>query len=220
MVCPDRTDEIAAARPSPRASDHRTEEPNVIDLTPATTEVARIVGGVTDEQLAAATPCTELEVADLLDHLGGLCTAFAMAARKEAGTAGTSASFDGSRLADGWRDEIPAALADLAEAWRDPSAWDGMTAAGGIEMPGEIGGLVALDEVVVHGWDLARATGQDYAPPDDAVTALHEFVASWVSDDAPEDSPFGPPRAVPAGAPVLDRLVGLTGRDPGWPSSS
>ncbi len=37
-----------------------------------------------------------------------------------------------------------------------------MTSAGPIEMPGEIAGLVALDELVVHGWDLARATDQPY----------------------------------------------------------
>ena len=193
----------------------------MLDLTPATAEVARIVRGVTDDQLSAATPCTELTVADLLDHLGGLCAAFAMAARKEPGVEGTNATFDGSRLDDGWRDQIPGALADLAASWQAPDAWEGMTAAGGVEMPGEIGGLVALDEVVVHGWDLATATGQDYDPPADAVGALHDFVAGWVSDEVPEDSPFGRPVDVPTDAPVLDRLVGLTGRDPGWrPSSS
>ena len=38
-----------------------------------------------------------------------------------------------------------------------------MTKAGPVEMPGEIGGLVALDEIVIHGWDLATATGQPFA---------------------------------------------------------
>jgi hypothetical protein len=34
--------------------------------------------------------------------------------------------------------------------------------------------------------------------------------------DRGADSPFGPPVAVPAGAPLLDQVVGLCGRDPGW----
>ena len=188
----------------------------MLDLSAATDEVARVVRGIADAQLTAPTPCTELDVADLLDHLGGLSLAFALAARKEAGAAGTSAAFDGSRLGDDWRDRIPLALADMASAWRDPSAWEGMTAAGGIDMPGEIGGLVALDEVVVHGWDLARATGQAYEPPDEALAAVHGFVSGWVADGAPEDGPFGPPVPVAEGAPLLDQLIGLTGRDPGW----
>jgi hypothetical protein len=37
-----------------------------------------------------------------------------------------------------------------------------MTEVGGNTLPGEVTGVVALDEVVLHGWDLARATGQDY----------------------------------------------------------
>ena len=52
-------------------------------------------------------------------------------------------------------------LDQLAEAWADPAAWEGLTEAGGLTMPAEVAGTVALDEVVLHGWDLARATGQD-----------------------------------------------------------
>ena len=37
-----------------------------------------------------------------------------------------------------------------------------MSRAGGVDFPGEVAGMVALTEVVVHGWDLARATGQPY----------------------------------------------------------
>ena len=66
-------------------------------------------------------------------------------------------SGDASRLVDDWRSRIPRDLAALAAAWRDPEAWTGMTRAGGIDLPGEIAGVVALDELVVHGWDVARA---------------------------------------------------------------
>jgi len=45
----------------------------------------------------------------------------------------------------------------LAGAWQEPDAWTGMTVAGPVEMPGEIAGLVALNELVIHGWDVARS---------------------------------------------------------------
>jgi uncharacterized protein (TIGR03086 family) len=76
---------------------------------------------------------------------------------------------------------------------------------------------VALDEVVVHGWEVAVATGQQYAPPQAAVEGAMRFVAQAVAE-APDGTPglFERAVAVPPDAPHLDRLLGLTGRDPGW----
>jgi len=47
----------------------------------------------------------------------------------------------------------------LAEAWRDPTAWDGMTEAGGVRMPAKLMGAVALDELPD---ELDRATVEDW----------------------------------------------------------
>jgi uncharacterized protein (TIGR03086 family) len=90
-----------------------------------------------------------------------------------------------------------------------------MTRVGGADLPGGVAGLVALDEVVVHGWDVARACGQTYEADPAAVEACHGFVAQFVGGTAPVDT-FAPAVAVPEDAPMLDRLIGLTGRDPGW----
>ena len=83
-------------------------------------------------------------------------------------------------------------------------------------------GLVALDELVVHGWDLAVSTGQAYAADPVAVEACAEWVAGFAppadGPDAPADEGglFGRPVPVGADASALDRLLGLTGRDPAW----
>jgi uncharacterized protein (TIGR03086 family) len=164
-------------------------------------------------------------VADLLDHIGGLALAFTMSARKQEIPGGGNASGDGSRLEDGWRDRICAQLGELGEAWLEPAAYDGMTMAGPIEMPAEIAALVALDEVTVHAWDLAVATGQAYAADPAAVEAAHAFASSFEPPEggaADDGGLFGPPVPVPADAPALDRLLGATGRDPRWspPSDS
>ena len=188
-----------------------------IDFGPATSEVARLVRGVRDDQLGNPTPCPAYTVSDLLDHVGGLALAFRCSATREPLPGDGTPSGDGSRLEDGWRDRIAGDLDALAQAWRDPAAYDGLTMAGPIEMPAEIAALVAIDEVVVHGWDLARATGQDYLPDTAAALAALGFAQSFEPPaDAGDGGLFGPPVQVPADAPVMDRLAGATGRDPHW----
>jgi uncharacterized protein (TIGR03086 family) len=89
--------------------------------------------------------------------------------------------------------------------------------AGPIEMPAGVAVLVALDELVVHAWDLARATGQDYVPDPAAVAACAAWVEEFeVPAEVTDGGPFGPPVPVPADAPAIDRLIGNTGRNPAW----
>jgi uncharacterized protein (TIGR03086 family) len=190
-----------------------------VDFRPTTTALAALVRGVADDQLTGPTPCPAYSVADLLDHIGGLSLAFASAARKQELPDGGAASADGSRLGAGWRDVIASRLDDLGAAWQDREAYEGVTMAGPVEMPADQAALVALDEVTVHAWDLARATGQSYAGDPAAVAACAAFVAAFEPPPggAAEDGGlFGPPVAVPDDAPALDRLIGATGRDPAW----
>ena len=193
----------------------------MLDLTPATGMVTRLVVDIDDDQLAAPTPCRDTTVADLLDHLDGLCLAFTAAAAKDVAAGQQGPSADGSRLGPDWRTRISGRLAQLAGAWQDETAWAGLTRAGGLDLPGEVAGRVAINEVVVHGWDIAAATGHDYAGKTELVEAARAFVQGAVAQ-SPDGSPglFGPPVAVPESAPPLDRLIGLTGRDPAWKPAS
>jgi uncharacterized protein (TIGR03086 family) len=185
-----------------------------LDFAPTTSALAAIVRGVRDDQLAWPTPNHGRSVGDLLDHIGGLALAFTAAARKEEPPGGGNPSANAEALSDDWRTEIPDRLANLAEAWRDPAAYTGTTQAGPVEMNADEAALVALDEVTVHAWDLAAATGQDYDADPGAVEACAQFVAAF--DGPTDDGLFGPPVDVPESAPALDRLLGATGRDPGW----
>jgi uncharacterized protein (TIGR03086 family) len=191
----------------------------MLDLVPATDTLARLVVGVRDDQLGAATPCSESNLGDLLDHVNGLSLAFVGAATKTLPPGGSRPpSADGARLGDDWRTRIPRQLADLAAAWRDPGAWQGMTRAGGLQMPGEIVGVVALNEVIVHGWDVAVASGQPFASvPTELLEAAYGFMQATVQrfpNGTP--GPFGKPVPIDASAPVQDRLIALSGRDPRW----
>jgi uncharacterized protein (TIGR03086 family) len=189
----------------------------MINLEPAARRLASIVGDVRDDQLTAATPCREASLGDLLDHVDGLSKAFAAAAAKKPLPDGGAPSADASRLGKDWRTRIPRHLTALADAWRDQDAWAGMTHVGGQDLPGGLAGVIALDEVIVHGWDIAIASGQSFRCEDELVEAAYGFVQTTVAQN-PHGAPglFGPPVPVPDGAPLLDRLLGLTGRDPAW----
>ncbi len=194
----------------------------MLDLDAATSMMIALVEGVRDGQLPAPTPCVETSLGDLLDHVEGLSVAFAAAASKTplpGGSQGPSA--DASRLGSDWRTRIPQRLAALARAWRDENAWTGMTQAGGQDLPAEVAGIVALDEVIVHGWDIAVASGQSFSCDPRLVEAAYGFVQPTVAQN-PQGTPglFGPPVTVPDDAPPLDRLLGLTGRDPAWRPSA
>ena len=187
----------------------------MIDLHPAAQRTISVVTSLVDQQLDLPTPCPQACVGDLIDHLGVFAVRFLAAARKAVEDR-TSAPPPPSRanLTPDWRDRISRDLLALADAWQDPKAWEGSTYAGGMEMPAEVVGLVALDELVVHGWDVAVATGQRYEPAAPEIEAATAFVTSF---DAPRDGTlFGPIIPIADNATQLDRLLGLTGRDPSW----
>jgi uncharacterized protein (TIGR03086 family) len=189
------------------------ETPNV-DLAPAADELRRVAAAVDDAQLDGPTPCGPTTVAGLLDHVLGLTSAFRMAAEKV--VPGGAPQADAANLAADWRTRLPVLLDELVEAWRKPDAWEGMAEAGGVQMPGAVMAVVALDELVVHGWDLAVATGQEYRPDDESAQRCLEFAASFGDDPEARAGLYGPVVPVPEDAPLLDRLLGQTGRDPRW----
>jgi uncharacterized protein (TIGR03086 family) len=189
----------------------------LVDLEPATRRLAALIEDVPDGRLDQPTPCPAYALGGLLDHIGGLSLAFTAAARKDTDDLGSQAPLgDASRLGEDWRIRIPRDLETLAEVWRDPTAWSGMTRAGGVDLPGEIAGVVALDEVVVHGWDLARATGQPYECDKSTLEVVLGFVGQFADQPEARQGLFGPVVGVPPTAPLLDRVIGLTGRDPAW----
>jgi uncharacterized protein (TIGR03086 family) len=186
-----------------------------LDFAPQAAEVARVVAGVRDDQLTDPTPCAGTSVAGLLDHLVGLTVAFRGAAEKVPQTGGPRA--DAAQLAEDWRVRLPMQLDGLVAAWQPATAWEGTTEIAGMTMPAGATGVVALNEVLVHGWDLAVATGQEYRADPASAQACLEFAVGFAMG-APEmrDQIYGPVVAVPDDAPELDRLLGQTGRDPGW----
>jgi uncharacterized protein (TIGR03086 family) len=67
-------------------------------------------------------------------------------------------------------------------------------------------------DLVVHGWDLARATGQDETIDPVEVDGIMAF-AEPMGDTMGENGVTGPAVSVPDDAPKQDRMLGLLGRD-------
>ena len=111
-----------------------------------------------------------------------------------------------------------ASLDALTAAWAKEEAWRGSTHIAGFEAPAENIGMAAVNELVVHGWDVARASGQTLqvdAATMEPCTAFAAILAG-PQGDALRGVAFGPEVPVGADASALDRVLGANGRDPGW----
>ena len=139
-----------------------------IDLHDAADQMARLIEVVPEDALDRTTPC-DIPLAQLIDHVGTFASAFVSVATKDFGDRAGPPPPPTGDLEAGWRERIVGDLAALADAWDAPDAWEGMTKAGGLDLPGELAGRVALDELIVHRWDIARSIGQPFVCDEAAV---------------------------------------------------
>lgn len=175
-----------------------------------------VIRNVKPDHLDAPTPCTDYDVRRLLNHLLFWGASLEGAARKEAVPPPAAAETEIDLVHDDWLAELEGRLDGIVGAWSQPAAWVGTTRMGGpMELPAPMVGGMVLGELVVHGWDVARSTGQ--------VPSFDEELIVYVLDEVAQTAAlgrhlgiYGPEVAVPQSAPTLDRVLGMTGRDPGW----
>ena len=176
--------------------------------------VAGVPAGTGDDP----TPCTEWQVARLTRHMVGWATAFAQVVATGSMPPGDPDEVEVVDAAAQYR----AAADQLVSAWRAGDGPDGAYRLTGDQpLPGTFLHPMMLGEFVVHGWDLARATGQPAEWPDDAVTEALESMRAMVRPEHREGPHawVGPEVEVPADAPPLAKLVAFAGRNPAWEPS-
>jgi uncharacterized protein (TIGR03086 family) len=93
-------------------------------------------------------------------------------------------------------------------------AQDGVLAStiGHLPAPQALG--IAFCDNLIHGWDLARSTGQDATMPEDLAAAAFAMLNGNIPDDRRASALFKPAVSVPDDASAQDKLVAYTGRDP------
>lgn len=184
-------------------------------MTRAATSTAKVVGAIEPSQLTAPTPCAEYDVRSLINHLLFWGPSLEAAARKEARMPPAAAESDIDLTTGDRTPDLANQLLRTADAWSDPTAWDGVTSLGGQDSPAPLIGGMVLVEFVVHGWDLARATGRQATYDDDVLDYVHNEALGHAAFGR-EMGLYGPEIPVSPDAPVLNRTLGLTGRDPNW----
>ena len=178
-------------------------------------DLAPVVAGVTEQQKNDPTPCSDYDVAQLTDHVTGWLSTFADGFADPDGRA-PRAGLDGYVSPPDPAAEVRRAAATMEKALRDGAAARPLKL-GGSAMPGELALGMILWEYQMHGWDLARATGQPWSPPQAAAEESLVFAPNMLTPDYQGDGKaFAKPVPVPADAPAFDRLLGLSGRDPAW----
>jgi uncharacterized protein (TIGR03086 family) len=190
-----------------------------VDFAPAATRLAELIRAARDDQLGDPTPCPAYTLGDLIDHVGRLSLSFTAAAEKEfGGYTEQLPSGSAAGLGDDWRERIPRDLATLANAWQPTEAWTGMTRIAMMDAPADMVGITAADELVVHGWDVARAMGEPFSCEPDMLAAAQKFLDLAANPEAPAgpDVAFGPPTMLADDAPQIERLVAMAGRDHAW----
>lgn len=185
-----------------------------------------VVGGVQPGELDRPTPCTDMTVRELVDHVGMALGRVTAAGRRrpldEWPTEGFSVGEDIVAGIDGL-------VAEAVAAWDDERLGEQVELPWTV-LPGNEALATYVNEVLVHSWDLATATGQDPAYDDEAVAVadalMHdqlpvpERAAMWemFAEHMPEGIPFVAPfdDAVPVAddAPAIVRLVAWNGRRP------
>ncbi|HET9076333.1 MAG TPA: TIGR03086 family metal-binding protein [Acidimicrobiales bacterium] len=176
---------------------------------------ARVIEGVTPDQLGRPTDCPEYDVATLVDHIVGAAHRAAALGR---GEQPEGYEFPHIELADA-PGELRRAGKEAEAAWSDDSRLGStVTMPWGETYTGSTLVDMYLTELATHAWDLAAATGQlDRLDPDLAVPALaaaRAMLKPEYRNMIEEGSPFGSEIEAPADASPWEELVAFMGRRP------
>lgn len=168
---------------------------------------AKVVDGLTPDQLGAPTPCSEWDVRELLTHMLGVVDNVGRGARGEAVVADPP-SLDADPGAQ-FRRSAEATLA----AWRERGL-EGEVNIGAGSMPAQAALSVNLLDTATHSWDLAKATGQDGNLPDDVAQTVLAVCHGFVTDEIRARAGFAAAVETGPGATPTEQLAAFLGRQP------
>jgi len=174
-------------------------------------QAARLVSGVTLDQMSLPTACREFDVAALLSHMVGVGIRIASVGRGESQAGELPES--GGMAADGWTGAFEATRQAALSSWADDEVLEHkMELPFGIFSGAMVANIYTL-ELTVHSWDLASATDQIEAL-DAELAEVSLPVAQTMLPPEPRGGfiPFGAVVPVADDAPAYHRLAGYLGR--------
>lgn len=183
------------------------------------------------QSLEGPTPCGDFVVNDLLAHMNAVIAQLAAAgSTHSAGETPPSLPAQESWVAD-WKKHQ-----ETVEATWPQLAGDQVLDMGWAKLPAAVAAGVYTAEVILHSWDVARATGQSISPAEAAVelamAAYEKLLPTadrtemWAEFELPDGTkglpapPFANAHQAPAGATAFEKLIAWSGRDPQWSPNS
>jgi uncharacterized protein (TIGR03086 family) len=179
-------------------------------LEAALANTTRMVQGIAPDQWENPTPCTKWDVRQLVTHTAGVMANFSNGASNQP-LAGDPDDYD-------LGDDPAATMANLSAAnvaaWEGRGELDSMVRLGDNEFPGQVGISINMLDAYVHGWDIAKATGQDTMLDSDLCAELLGFAQQAVPAAPREGDNFHAVVDVADDAVVQDQLLAYLGRRP------
>lgn len=186
------------------------------DLFPAAADqVVGIVKRADSGDLTKPTPCTDFDLKTLVNHFIGTTGALVMVARRVPMDPDDPYGSQKDSTQGDWQATLASNIDDLSRSWADPQAWEGSVDMGGGNMPATMIGEMALAETLLHGWDLARATGQQLTVSDNLGSELRRSIEE-TAELGRTVGAYGEAVDVGEAASEFERALAASGRDPRW----
>jgi uncharacterized protein (TIGR03086 family) len=184
-------------------------------MAAAAAEATRVVAGAANTKtLEQTTPCTDWDLRTLLNHMI-LWTSYSAERRAYGESVAEELMSKDFTAEPGYAQAYQAQIAKAVDAWSEPEAWAGDRNVMGSATPAADIAAMLIAEMVLHGWDIAQATGQDYRCDDGVAQAVLETVRAQ-GELFRQYQGFAAIVSVPEDATAFDRALALSGRDPGW----
>jgi uncharacterized protein (TIGR03086 family) len=177
----------------------------------ACSTTARVIKGAAGADLATATPCDGFSLRTLLTHFTGTTGAVAYAGKTRSLDANDPWGSMVQLNEDEWPEQLTANLDAISAAWCQQDTWQGTIS--GTVMPARSLGEMALIEILLHGWDVARATDQQVDVSDALGAELLRCVAE-TADLGRQVGAYGTKVPVADNASDFAKALGLAGRNP------
>ena len=193
----------------------QTNTPNIIELYEGATQyILPILRGIKPEQLANATPCSEWNVQSLINHQIKVAD-YLHTVIGESGSLDYTSMFSvaGPLPSEGAEAAFAASSKRVLSALAIPGAVDKVVETGmpSGAIPAGMFAMFPFMDIVVHQWDLAKATNQNTSMDSSLAEAAYNILAPAV-EGARKGGAFGPEVQVPINASIQDKLLGLSGR--------
>jgi len=188
------------------------------EMAAASAEAARVVGNVPQNALDTPTPCGDWDLRTLLNHTI-LWTSYSAERRAHGESVAEDLMHKDFTADPGFREDYARQIGKAVTASSAPQAWKGNLNVMGDATPAADVGAMLLMETALHGWDVARATGQEFDVDDTTANALEDIVQAQ-AELFRKYQGFADAVEPPENATAFERALTLSGRDPDWKPAS